>query len=82
MTSKYQVTREYQLGGHSTFGCNTVSGLIRTINQDLKTMRDGGDCQGVGYTMTRATAEGLGLEELRDGGWLIPGTEITVTATE
>jgi len=82
MTSKFQVTREYQLGGRSTFGTSTVSGLIRTINQDLKGMREGGDCQGIGYTMAKNSAISLGLVELECGGWLIPGTEITITVAE
>lgn len=79
MTSKYQVTRNYQLGGESTFGCSTLRGLLRAINQDAREMRETGDCQGLGYTMDESAARALGLYEVSGGGWVIPGTEILVT---
>ena len=78
MSSKYTIHREYQLGGHSTFGVSTLAGLTRAINRDAKEMRESGDCQGLGYTLSEDAAKGLGLIELRDGGWLIPDTEIVL----
>lgn len=78
MSSKHQILRTYQLGGESTFGVNTVQGLIRAINSDSKSQAESGDCQGIGYTMSQSSAEALGLYEVMGGRWVIPGTEILV----
>ena len=66
------VTRHYQLGAESTFEASTHARLLRVIQSDRRHQREGGDVQGITYSVaTRADALQLGAYETIDGLWAV-----------
>lgn len=71
-TNAITVTRHYQLGAESTFDVSDKAGLMRAIHRTARQMRDGGDLQGVWYSVASPDdARALGCYETVEGQWVV-----------
>jgi hypothetical protein len=71
------VTRHYQLVAESTFEASTPARLLRVIQSDRRHQREGGDVQGITYSVATASdARQLGAYETIDGLWAIGELQI------
>lgn len=70
------VSREYALGGRSTFEAADAADFARMVLADRRTQRRGGDTQGITYSVAgAAAAAAIGAEDTV-GGWYVRAVDV------